>query len=189
MLPGAGRPACSAPPGPEAAPAARCFSSAPQSVRRPRPGPARPTPGSDRVVVGVPQADGVREEAAGEVQRHALHVADGAHRAPGVARAQARWAWRERGAGTAGARGGNGGKARLLPPNCPLPTPPSTDTRTDTPVWFTKSVLRLFILSIVCCFFFFSIRTYITKFIVEVYMHDLTHKYQCATFCRQPDPL
>lgn len=75
-----------APPGPTrpgAAPAAppQPHSGPAGTAGRASPAPAR-SRGSDRVVVGVPQADGVREEAAGEVQRHALHVADGAHPGP-----------------------------------------------------------------------------------------------------------
>lgn len=104
---------------------ARCPASAP-------PAPSR-APGSDRVVVGVPQADGVREEAAGEVQRHALHVADGAHPGPG--------------AGQERMRAGNGGSgAGTEPAAAPGARRSNThrewmDTRTDRRGWFTKSVL------------------------------------------------
>jgi len=77
------------PPGPAPPPRSPPAIAAPH---HPRPGPPpaaccpRPArPPTDRVVVGVPQADGVREEAAAEVERHALHVADGPHPAPGPA--------------------------------------------------------------------------------------------------------
>lgn len=120
---GAVSPGLEAPPAPPAAPALgppQPLAASPQPHSGPAgtpgrvpPAPAR-SPGSDRVVVGVPQADGVREEAAGEVQRHALHVADGAH--PGPAPREAPQRVR---AGNGGSRGG----AAAGPARCPGPGP------------------------------------------------------------------
>lgn len=139
--------------------------------RRPRghPQPAPPrSPGSDRVVVGVPQADGVREEAAGEVQRHALHVADGAH--GGRARP------RLRGRGHGGSAGRGGRRAR--PPPTAARSGKDLHTQRHTGAGYKVRTVTVYFKHCFLFLFFSSIRTYITKFIVEVYMHDLTHKYQ-----------